>query len=90
MIAEIERALAVDAAQGSKIAQTDNLDSASQDGDRKAFETLRAFLAFGGYTLSRTNPADGSISYIVARFGLCEVLVDLTAVAAFTRQAGAA
>lgn len=58
------------------------------DWARKAFEKLRADLAFGAYTLSRTNEADGPVRYYVQKFGLIKECLDLDAVADFARQAG--
>lgn len=60
------------------------------DVDRKAFEALRAAAAFAGYTLSRTNPADGTVTFYATRWGLVRELRDLAAVAAFLTQIGGA
>ena len=61
-----------------------------EDALRKEFETWRAKLAFRDYRLSRTDVTDGAVRYYVGKFGLCQELTDLDAVAAFARKAGAA
>lgn len=60
------------------------------DAERKAFETLRAAAAFKGYTLARTNPADGCVTYYASRWGLIRELRSLSEVAAFVTQIGGA
>lgn len=62
---------------------------AALDTDRKAFENLRAACAFRGYTLARTNPEDGPVTYFATRWGLVRELPSLAAVAVFVGQIGA-
>ena len=63
---------------------------AESDVDRKAFETFRAAAAFKGYTLARSNPSDGPVSYWASRWGLVRELRTLADVGAFIQQIGAA
>jgi hypothetical protein len=79
-------AMAVDRAlrQSKSDGQIMDLD----DAELKSFETLRAAAALKGYTLARTNPADGCVTYYAARWGLIRELRDLSAVVAFITQIG--
>lgn len=54
----------------------------------KEFETLRAEAAMQGHTLERSSPADGPVSYRVARWGMTRELPNDDAVRAFVRQIG--
>lgn len=63
---------------------------AGTEAARKAFENVRAAAAFKGYTLARTNPADGPVAYYATRWGLIRELRDLAAVAEFLTQIGGA
>ena len=56
----------------------------------KAFATLAARFALAGYTLTRSNPADGAAVYHAGRWGLSRALPDLQAAAHFLAQIGGA
>ena len=59
------------------------------DADRKAFENLRAGCAFRGYSLARSNPNDGPVTYWASRWGLCtSEMRTLSEVAAFVQKIG--
>lgn len=59
-----------------------------RDTDRKTFEGFRAACAFKGYTLARSNPNDGPVTYWAARWGLIRELRSLSEVSAFVLQIG--
>ena len=59
---------------------------ADADADRKAFESLRAACALRGYTLARSNPDDGPVTYWASRWGLIRELRTLADVDAFVRM----
>lgn len=55
------------------------------DAERKAYETLRAKLAFRGFSLYRLD--DGA--FLVAKWGMTRALPDKAAVEAFAQAVGA-
>ncbi len=67
---------------------TNDLNSATGQREGKAFATLRAHFAVAGHTLTRSNPADGAVTYYAVRWGFCRALDDLNAVAQFLTQIG--
>ncbi len=54
------------------------------------FAALRACLAEAGYTLVRSYRTDGTVGYVVGRWGLLRELADLDEVERFAHQAGGA
>lgn len=62
--------------------------SAPADADRKIFETMRAAAAFKGYTLARSNPDDGPVTFWASRWGLVIELHSLSEVASFVQRIG--
>ncbi len=60
-----------------------DLDYPTGQRPSKAFETLRAAFALRGYTLQRTSPADGPVSYWVQKWGLAKHLPDIDAAQRF-------
>lgn len=54
----------------------------------KAFASLAARFALAGYTLTRSNPADGASMYYAARWGMSRALHGLQAAAHFLTQIG--
>ena len=53
---------------------TNDLDYPTGQRGGKAFATLAARFALGGYQLTRTDPHDGPVSYHAARYGLVRCL----------------
>lgn len=62
--------------------------STPADTDEKAFATFRAAAAFKGYTLARSNPSDGPVSYFAQRWGYVAELRTLADVARFVDRIG--
>jgi hypothetical protein len=59
------------------------------DADSKRFETLRAASALVGFELLRTDPKDGPVRYLGARWGVVRELgTDLDLVGCFVRVMG--
>jgi hypothetical protein len=58
--------------------------------DAKAFSTLQAKFAIAGHTLYRTVNPDGTILYLVGKWGYFRELKNLEAVAAFLAMIGGA
>ena len=58
------------------------------DADRKAFELFRAACAFKAYTLARSNPDDGPVTYWASRWNLVTELRTLADVANFVIRIG--
>lgn len=54
----------------------------------KDFKTLQAQFALLGHVLSRTDAADGSVSYFATRWGMARHLPDLDAAQRFLAQIG--
>ena len=67
-----------------------NLNSASAAADRKEFERLRAHLAFRRHCVSRTDPADGPVRFVVTRGTWIKELADLAVLRAFVEKIGGA
>lgn len=65
-----------------------DLDYPTGQRPSKAFETLRAAYALRGYTLQRTDPATGPVSYWASRWGLAKHLPDIDAAQRFLIQIG--
>jgi hypothetical protein len=61
----------------------------NSDADRKAFETLRARAALAGYSLARTDRADGPPRYILSRWNLCRELATVAEVEQVLTRIGA-
>lgn len=60
------------------------------DADRKAYETLRARLAFSGWSLHRADATGGSPAYTATRWGRAtESMGTLESVAQFADRVGA-
>lgn len=64
-------------------------DSGTAADPCKAFATLRARLALAGYSLNRSDVADGPRAFYVGRWGMVRELPDLAAVCTFADQARA-
>ena len=56
---------------------TNDLDYPTGQRGGKAFATLAARFALGGYQLTRTDPHDGPVSYHLTRYGLVQHLPTL-------------
>lgn len=63
---------------------------AAEPGADKAFCNLRAMLALKGHSLTRTDRADGVVTYHASRWGLVRALGNLDEVQAFLVQIGGA
>ena len=83
------KAVGIASANGPETYDKQQRDFASDEGDGKAFATLRAQLELVGYCLTRAYADDGSVRYFVGRWGLCRELASVGAVLAFARQVGA-
>lgn len=62
--------------------------SAPADADEKVFHTLRAAAALRGYSLARTDRADGPVTFYATRWNLVTELRTLADVAAFVARIG--
>ena len=69
--------------------QNEPLNSATDAGADKPFQTLRAELALRGYGLSRTHGDDGPVCFHVNRWGMVRELANIVAVRVFAKQVGA-
>lgn len=58
------------------------------DADEKDFQTIKALFALRGHELTRTDAADGSVSYFATRWGMARHLPDLDAAKRFLGQIG--
>jgi len=67
---------------------TNDLNFPTGQREGKAFATLAARFAVTGWLLTRSNPADGAVTYYAGRWGLSQALHDLDAAAQFLAQIG--
>lgn len=67
---------------------TNDVNSLTADDEGKAFSTLRARFALGGYALYRTDPSDGPVTFFTARWGLVRHLPTLDDVRRVVGQIG--
>ena len=63
-----------------------DLDYPTGQRSGKAFQTLAARFALAGYQLTRTDPADGPVSYHAARYGFAHRLPTLCDAQRFAMQ----
>ncbi len=61
---------------------------AAANDSREAFETLRAAHAKRGFSLHRTDPADGQMTFWVERWGQARYLPNIATARRFLEQIG--